>query len=481
MASGRSGALMIGVGILPVLFALAWVLGGPVETREDRTLLGLFVGLSIGFVLYAAVKASFLATTFAIRVEERNLIYLSPIVFVVAARWLLERRVRPFPVAIAAAACGWLLWSTPYHAYEHLYSDALGLSILQWLNQTWAFTIDDLRWLLFAILAAGIGFAVLLRSSATRTVVVATALVGCATVAWNLTGEISAANQAVAPAKFQRSLIPTPPDWIDRETGRSRTIFLGKSLSGSLAFWTLEFWNQSLQDVWSVDASAPPPGPTVTPDFQGTDGAVSPQLPDEWAVTQPEITMAGNLAEHAGGLDLYRLTRPIRMVSFVSGITPDGWMVEGDMSAFVRFAKQPTPGTLTISVSRTAACGGQAPFALHVPRLGPAHRLAGAARGRASSADRPNDGALDSMRAEALARGRGRAAPRRRHGRRVVHRGRRTQAGRAGRLLDSRRRPAARARAAARGACARSGRSRPSARASAASATACRSPPGARA
>ena len=357
------GALAIGIGVLPMVFALAWALGGPIETREDRALLGVFVGLVLGFGIYTAVKASYLATTFAIRVEERNLIYLSPIVFVVAARWLCERRVRLLPLAVATAAVGWLLWSTPYHAYEHLYSDAFGLSILQWLNQTWRWTNSDLKWLLFAILAGGVLFALLLRMRATRVTLVATLLLGCALVAWNLTGEISAANQAVAPAKFQRSLIPTPPDWIDRATGRARTMFIGKALSGSLSFWTLEFWNQSLQDIWSVDASAPPPGPTVTPDFQGTDGTVRPQVPDDWAVTQPEITMAGRLTEQAGGLNLYHLAHPIRMVSFVSGITPDGWMVEGDPSVFVRFAKQPTKGTLTISVSRSAAsaCGDLPP------------------------------------------------------------------------------------------------------------------------
>jgi hypothetical protein len=370
------GAFAIGTGVLPMLFALAWAFGRPIETREDRALLALVIALMIWFGLYTAVKASYLATTFSTRVEERNLIYLSPIVFVAAARWLTERRVRPIPLAIAAGSVGWLLWSTPYHAYEHLYSDAFGLSILQWLNQTWFWTNSDLKLLLFGILAAGIVFAFAARSRASRAIAVATLCLGVAVVAWNLTGEISAANQAVSPAKGQRSRLPTPPDWIDRVTGRSRTMFIGKALSGSEAFWTLEFWNQSIQDVWSVDASAPPPGPTVTPDFTGTDGAVSPQLPDDWVVAQPEIVIAGRVAEQAGGLALYRVPHPIRIVSLVSGITPDGWMVEGAPSLFVRFAPRPTPGTLTISASRSAACGGQAPsrFTFRISSLRIEHR-----------------------------------------------------------------------------------------------------------
>ena len=350
------GALAIGLGVLPVLLALAWAFGGPVSTREDRALLGLLLGATAGFGLYTAVKASYLSTTFAIRVEERNLIYLSPIVFLAAARAVLPLRLRLVPLALAAAATGYLLWTTPYHAYEHLYSDAFGLSILQWLNQTWYWTESDLRWLLLGILALGVllGLAPRLAPRAGRALAVVTLVLALATIAWGLTGELSAAHQAIAPAKFQRSLLPIPPDWIDRRTGRARTLFLGKSLANSYAFWSLEFWNQSIQDVWSVDASAPPPGPTTSPDFEGTDGALRPQLPDDWVVAPPEIVMDGRVVERAGGLDLYRVPHPIRMKSFVSGITLDGWMQQ--QSRYIRFAPKPVRGTVTISLSRTAAC-----------------------------------------------------------------------------------------------------------------------------
>ena len=129
------------------------------STREDRALLGLLSAPSLGFGLYTAVKASYISTTFSIRVEERNLIYLEP--------GRLRRRgarraavaIRVVPLVLATAATAYLIWSTPYHAYEHLYSDAFGLSILQWLNQTWYWTESDLRWLLFGILAAGVIFA----------------------------------------------------------------------------------------------------------------------------------------------------------------------------------------------------------------------------------------------------------------------------------------------------------------------------------
>lgn len=369
------GAFAIGVGVLPVVLALAWLLGGRVETREERALFALLASLTLWLGLYTAVKASYIATTFAIRVEERNMIYLSPIAFVAAARFIADRRVRVLPLALATAAVAWLLWSTPYHAYEHLYSDAFGLSILQWLNQTWYWTITDLRWLLFGILAASVLFALSLRLTkrAPRATAIAAAVVGAAIVGWNLTGEISAADQAVAPAKFQRSLIPTPPDWIDRANGRAKSFFIGKSLQGSDSFWSTEFWNQSIGQVWSVDATAPPPGPTTTPNFAGTDGSLDPQLPVDWVVAQPDLPVRGAVVERAGGLVLYRVPHPIRMIGFDYGITPDGWMELGAPSRFIRFATHPVPGTVTISVSRSAAaaCGNLAPsaFTFRVYRL----------------------------------------------------------------------------------------------------------------
>ena len=373
-----AGAYAIGIGIVPVVVSLAWALGARCRDYDECVLLGIFVGGVVAFGAYAAVKASYISTNFAIRVEERNLIYLSPIVFTVTARWLLQGRFRWWAWALSAGAAGYLIKTTPYYAYEHLYSDAFGLAILEWLNRTWYFTNSDLERLLFGILAfsvvVGVASHVLRHRTGTarlRTAALVLAVaVGALVFGWNLTGEIAAADASNSIAKSFRSTLPTPPDWIDRATGRKRTLFLGEALGNSNNFWSIEFWNQSIGDVWSVDASVPPPGPGVTPDFTSVDGQVSPQPPDRYGVTTPGVELVGHVVEKAGGLVLYRLTQPIRVADSVLGITPDGWM--STVATYNRFGR-PTarPGVVTVVLSRSAACGNVPParMTIRVSRL----------------------------------------------------------------------------------------------------------------
>jgi hypothetical protein len=355
------GAFAIGVGVLPVFVALMWLVGARFRAVDERALAATLIGVVLAFGLYTAVKASYLSTTFAIRVEERNLIYISPVVFVVTARWLLAGRTRVVSTLVAAAAVAYLLDTTPYHNNEHFYSDAPGLSILQFLNRTWSVTTNDARRLLFGILLGSLALAVVLelarrRGTLRRFGPAAGALLAAAIIGWNLTGEISAANSSNSFSDSFRGVLPTPPDWIDKATGRARTMFLGQGLGGSNAFWSLEFWNQSISDVWSVDASAPGPGPTRTPNYLDLTGAVDPQLPLHWIVAGPGVDPRGDLRETVGGLRLFHVTRPIRIADAQGNVTPDGWM--STSAWYYRFTEPGARrGTAIVTLSRTAACG----------------------------------------------------------------------------------------------------------------------------
>jgi hypothetical protein len=359
------GAFTLGVGIFPCIVTLTWLFGNRFRTADDRALGALLVGAIVAFGLYTAVKASYISTNFAIRVEERNAIYIAPVVFAVVGRWALTGRARTVPLIVATAITWWLLSATPWHNYDHFYSDAPGLSVLQWLNQHAAFTTTDARWLVYSILAGSV-VAILLRDHSARLglsklAVPAGLLLAVAVIGWNLWGEIASAQSSRAAADAQRGVLPTPPDWIDNTTGKERTMFIGQSLGGSNAFWSLEFWNQSIQDVWSVDASAPGPGPTTTPNYLDTTGAVDPQLPLDWIVAAPGVNPVGRLAAPVGGLRLYKVPHPIRIADAYGGLSTDAnWM--STSAWYYRFTSAGTePGFATVTFSRAAACGGYPP------------------------------------------------------------------------------------------------------------------------
>src|SRR4029077_8484776 len=94
----------------------------------------------VAFGLYTAVKAAYLSPVFSTNVEERNLIYLSPLLFAGTAVWLQRGRSRVLPVVAAAGFVLFLVFYTPFQMDVRLYSDSPGFSILQMANRELAMT-----------------------------------------------------------------------------------------------------------------------------------------------------------------------------------------------------------------------------------------------------------------------------------------------------------------------------------------------------
>ena len=140
------GAFVIGLGVLPVVAALAGLVRPKDEERTPalRAFTALLLAALLCFGLYTAVKASYLSTSFGTVIVERNLIYLIPLVFVGTALWLERPRLRWIPLAAATAFVAYLLVSANYALENVPYSDALGLAIAQMSNRNLSFT-DNAR------------------------------------------------------------------------------------------------------------------------------------------------------------------------------------------------------------------------------------------------------------------------------------------------------------------------------------------------
>src|SRR5437762_9286327 len=120
-----AGALTIGLGVFPVVAGLS-ALFGQKRTEAERSFAALFAAALVAFGWYTAVKAAYISVVFSTLVEERNLIYVAPLLLVATAVWVERPWVRPVAVAAAAGFALYLILRTPYEMQYHFYADAPG-------------------------------------------------------------------------------------------------------------------------------------------------------------------------------------------------------------------------------------------------------------------------------------------------------------------------------------------------------------------
>jgi hypothetical protein len=353
------GSLAVGLGLIPLVAGLASLFDPPGLPRDRRVRAFRCVAVAglIAFGTYTAMKAAYLSTTFATRVEERNLIYIAPLLFVGTALVLERRRVNLLALAGATAYALYLAGYAVYHAvgspYEmdvRLYSDAPGFAIAQQANLQLFWTPSTMRIALLVALAVGVLvlLAPRLLPNRARLAGALTAALAICIVGWNLTGEISAAAGTNDLSRAAAQTLRHPFSWLDDATHLQPTVYMGASEQDQNPEWLLEFWNRSIVRVSSLDGTVAGPGPSGGPDLRRNGtlvwGGQSSQYP--YAVEDvPCVDFAGApVASHrfrAGGRlqtwQLVRLTHPNRLRSMCTGVYPDGWTGAGD-SAYFRFS-----------------------------------------------------------------------------------------------------------------------------------------------
>jgi hypothetical protein len=371
-----AGTLAIGMGVLPFVAGLASLFRarGEPRSREVRIFRSVALAGIVTFGLYTAIKAAYLSTAFATRVEERNLIYVAPLLFVGTALVFSRRRVSWIGLTSTGAYTLYLVGYALYHVTQYpyqmgvqLYSDALGFAILQQGNRDLSWTPHFVRILLIVmfVIAMAVLVAVTLlraRSSIAVPLIVAVAV---GVVGWNLTGELAAAAGTNSIARQAEATLKRPFTWVDDATvGNAPTLYIGQQEGDQNPEWLLEFWNRSITGVSSLDGTLGGPGPAGGPNFlrDGTlysgDDAQAGAWRYAYAVEDlPCIHLVGQpVGSHpyrAGGGTLYwrlvRLTDPNRMQSDCIGIYPDGWSGAND-SVYYRYSGP--AGWLRVAYSR---------------------------------------------------------------------------------------------------------------------------------
>ena len=194
----------------------------------------------------------------------------------------------------------------------------------------------------------------------------------------------------------------SPLGWIDDATGGRPAVYLGQKIADPNGIWSMEFWNRDVRQVWSIDGTAPGPGPTLTPNIYATDGRLR---------RRPRVRLRrrrhGNLDRRdrrwprEGGLRLVRVARPLRLTESIAGVFSDGWIgstkaVDSVSADYNRFDAPKQAGNglcdgVPGGVLRAQGPGSGADRGRHARRSG--------SSGTASSAASPNGAAGSSTAA----------------------------------------------------------------------------------
>jgi hypothetical protein len=387
--SWAGGAFAIGIGVLPAIALLA-VLAVP-RAERDRPGVRAFVvvagGAVVSFGWYAAIKGAYLSTTFSSLVVERNLVYLAPLAFVATA-YLFERAAAPVWAVVVAGAVvlGLIVWVPVDRGLDSFpYYEAHGLAILALANREWAWPEHRIETALVVLVIVSVA---LLLLTATRLrpsqlgVAVPTAI-AVAILAWNLVAETYASVGEHDFSSRVEANLPKPNDWVDRAANGGSTVVLGQRMNDNpLGFASVEFWNRSIEKVWSVDGTGPGPGHTLTPDLQDVDGTLWPNPGTDYVLAANGVEVAGETVatNPDANASLVRLDgKPIRLRSNETGVAADGWMIGLAPDPSVAHAAHNQfdvthggTGTLRVFLSRQVFC----PKGVHLPgvarvRIGP--------------------------------------------------------------------------------------------------------------
>ncbi len=101
------------------------------------------------------MKAAYLSVTFGTFVEERNVIYLAPLLIVGAVVYFAARRPSPVALAVASVVCGWLVLGYGYQL-GYPYFEAPGYGIAVMANRAFHWDQSTIRLGLAAMLVASV-------------------------------------------------------------------------------------------------------------------------------------------------------------------------------------------------------------------------------------------------------------------------------------------------------------------------------------
>jgi hypothetical protein len=328
------------VGVVPLIsFALLVALARRLDAEAQA-----FVAAALPVVVVLVVEVAVFATFPPVkRIEERNMFYVAPLLFIALVAWIERGAPRPrAPAALCALSAAALPGVIPYRSLIGVSakSDTLALLLWWWLENHWvpAASIAGI-----AVVAACLLAGLTLALPARLTLVLPGLVLVClgVTVAAAQFGR-NGLRAASAGAVFQGITAPRT-DWIDGRLGTHDEVVvaLWSGHASVFSLWENEFFNRSVGPV--LELGSPPGGglPTVQVSIDRRTGLVHggdrALVRPRYALADASVPLAGDeIARDDGrGISLFRVRGPLRVTQLVGGLYADGWA--GRHVDYVRF------------------------------------------------------------------------------------------------------------------------------------------------
>jgi hypothetical protein len=374
--------LTFSVGVVPVC-ALIVLLGLGLRGWASTTAERAFVAVATSTFVLVVLQVGIYASRFSLRIEERNMFCLAPVLFLALALWLSRGLPRPAVVtAIAALVPAAALTTLPLGRLLNIgiLSDTFGLIPLYRLVSRPDVGLETVKLLMVGGgAAAALAFAILPRSFARFALPsgVALFLALSSYAVFDSVRDHSRATELLTGA--------TDPSWVDDEIGHDAEAAALYGATNDLQgeaqiLWQTEFWNRSVGTVYRLGPPEPAPVAERAAAYEWSTGRITPEPaptgPIRYAVAPTSMQLAGSLLARTQRLALYRVDQPMQVVTYLEGVYADGWMVND--ASFTRYAT-PTdgPGRLAVRISRESWNGPSVPGPVTL-RIGPLVSRAGA-------------------------------------------------------------------------------------------------------
>ena len=315
---------LIPVSALIIMFGLACTRRFATTSAERA-----FLAVAAASLLFI-VQAGAFASRFILRIEERNMIYVEPVLLLAFVLWLERGAPRPQRLTLVAFLVPVaLLTSIPFERLFNvsIFSDTTGLLPLFRVSALVSGGTDGMRVLLVLGALAVMVFAAL---ASTRVLVVG-GLIGVALFLGVSTKMVvgSQRSQAVA-ARLDSGA--SDVNWVDDRlpTGETAALLFNSDLAADgHPAWQTEFWNRDVQRVVYLgardfgfpgfDASVSPTG-RLSP----ANGAGGRPPAVDYVVAPVGVDLAGELVATEGRFAVWKVSKPLRLATRSEGFTGDG-------------------------------------------------------------------------------------------------------------------------------------------------------------